>query len=50
MFSDSRLVFFLFDAIGLLFFFNKCGEKAWWALVPVVRFYKLSQCTHKEET
>ncbi len=50
MFSDSRLVFFLFDAIGLFFFFNKCGEKAWWALVPVVRFYKLSQCTHKEET
>ena len=44
-----QILFFFLDTIGLWFLFRMCGENKWWALVPLYRFYKLSQCAQKEE-
>ena len=30
--------------IGLWRLFVKCGLKGWWALVPIVKYYKLALC------
>lgn len=33
---------------GLWGIFQKCGLKGWWALIPVVRDYKLGLCAGRE--
>ena len=33
---------------GLWGIFRKCGVEGWWALVPVVRYYKLGLCAGRE--
>ncbi|MBP5727963.1 MAG: hypothetical protein J6Y48_12905, partial [Clostridia bacterium] len=38
-----------FYVIGLWGVFVKCGLKGWWALVPVVRTYKLALCADREQ-
>ena len=35
--------------IGLWKLFVKCGLKGWWALVPIVKYYKLALCADREQ-
>ena len=35
--------------IGLWRLFVKCGLKGWWALVPIVKYYKLALCADREQ-
>ena len=47
--STTQMILFTLYIIGLWGVFVKCGLKGWWALVPVVRVYKLALCADREQ-
>ena len=44
----GSLILAVMYIIGLWKIFEKCGVHGWWALIPVARSYKLSQCADRE--
>ena len=45
----GRLLEFLMLTVGLFYMFPKLGVRSRWALIPVVRYYKLAQSVERED-
>lgn len=48
--SIINVIDFVFFTVGAWHIFKKCGVNQKWALVPVFRIYKISQCADVDET
>ena len=44
-----QIVYFIVSSVGLMGIFNKCGQKKYWAFIPVAREYHLSLCADRED-
>ena len=42
------IVSYIMVSIGLWHLFKKCDVESWWAVIPVVRLYKVSTCANRE--